>query len=383
MNAHHPDERPAEPVNGELVSKAYDGELVREEEPTAVTARRRVIDCTARIMDTARESQRLARLRSVVAYRLRKAPRDVARLVWFALRGHGRWIAKGWTWLTHGDLRVDARAARLVGDPEVRRAAQEAIRTDARAHWAKLGIVLRRGTITAAATAAVMALLALLELLFDRAAMPDWLDAIYAVRDGTASVLTAVAPWLPVVGTIGWLVAAVWEGRDRTPGAGWLTQPDRGDADSWVDERMISRALAHLGIAPLNAFFKDGGELIYLTPARKDGDGTFARVRLPLGVTADMVADRRPTLAANLGRSSLETWPTKADEDGVLDLWIADKGKLGGGAGDWPLLHEDADPEQLEQLYSELGIELHYAPEDRVVTAKTTPRVVSERGTVH
>lgn len=90
----------------------------------------------------------------------------------------------------------------------------------------------------------------------------------------------------------------------------------------------------------VHAFFKTGGELLYLTAARKDGDGTFARVRLPLGVTADMVADRRPTLAANLGRASLETWPTKADEDGVLDLWIADKGTLNGGAGDWPLLHD-------------------------------------------
>lgn len=45
-------------------------------------------------------------------------------------------------------------------------------------------------------------------------------------------------------------------------------------------------------------------------------------------------------LAANLGHSTLETWPTKADEDGVLDLWIADKGKLGGDAGNWPLLRE-------------------------------------------
>ncbi|MDQ3765361.1 MAG: hypothetical protein M3460_29020 [Actinomycetota bacterium] len=35
--------------------------------------------------------------------------------------------------------------------------------------------------------------------------------------------------------------------------------------------------LAHLGIASLTSFFKDGGELVYLIPARKDGDGTFAR----------------------------------------------------------------------------------------------------------
>ncbi|WP_211239345.1 FtsK/SpoIIIE domain-containing protein [Actinokineospora inagensis] len=107
-----------------------------------------------------------------------------------------------------------------------------------------------------------------------------------------------------------------------------------------MDERMISRALAHLGIAPLNRFFKGGGELIYTVPARKDGDGTFAQVRLPLGVTADMVAGQRGKLAANLGRSGLETWPTKGDEDGLLDLWVADKGALTGGAGRWPLIDD-------------------------------------------
>jgi S-DNA-T family DNA segregation ATPase FtsK/SpoIIIE len=103
---------------------------------------------------------------------------------------------------------------------------------------------------------------------------------------------------------------------------------------------MITAALAHLGIGPLNQFFKSGGQLTYTVPARVDGDGTYAQVKLPMGVTADMVAGQRAKLAANLGRSSLETWPTKGDEDGVLDLWVADKGKLAGGAGEWPLQHE-------------------------------------------
>jgi DNA segregation ATPase FtsK/SpoIIIE, S-DNA-T family len=260
--------------------------------------------------------------------------------VWFLLRGHGRWIAKGWTWVTHGDLRTDVRTARLAGDAQARRQAHDAIRADAKARWAKLGIAVRRMAISSAVALVVLVVLLLGEKVFDRAAMPDWLVTVYQVRDFLGAAVEVGGPWLLTLGPVGWAVAAVWEGRDRTPGAGWLTQPDRDDADSWVDERMISRALAHLGVAPLNSFFKDGGELVYLTPARKDGDGTFARVRLPLGVTADMVADRRATLAANLGRASLETWPTKADEDGVLDLWIADKGKLGGGAGDWPLLHD-------------------------------------------
>ena len=329
--------------SAELMPKVYDAELVSDNDIrsgdrwSGPVLRRVAVECTGYVV---RESERVARLRSVAVYRARKAPRDLARLVWFLLRGHGRWIAKGWTWATHGDLRADVRAARLGGDAQARREAQEAIRADARARWAKLGIAVRRTAISSAVALVVLVMLLLAEKVFDRAAMPDWLVTVYQVRDFLGAAVEVGGPWLLTLGPVGWAVAAVWEGRDRTPGAGWLTQPDRDDADSWVDERMISRALAHLGVAPLTSFFKDGGELAYLTPARKDGDGTFARVRLPLGVTADMVADRRATLAANLGRASLETWPTKADEDGVLDLWIADKGKLGGGAGDWPLLHD-------------------------------------------
>jgi S-DNA-T family DNA segregation ATPase FtsK/SpoIIIE len=149
-----------------------------------------------------------------------------------------------------------------------------------------------------------------------------------------------VLTWILKAVPIGWLVAAVWEGRDRNPGAGWLVRPSRDDADSWIDERMISQSLAHLGIPPLDRFFKAGGELVYTVPARVDGDGTYAQIRLPMGVTADMVAAKRTTLAANLGRATLETWPTQGEEAGILELWIADKGKLGGGAGPWPLLHE-------------------------------------------
>jgi DNA segregation ATPase FtsK/SpoIIIE, S-DNA-T family len=61
-----------------------------------------------------------------------------------------------------------------------------------------------------------------------------------------------------------------------------------------------------------------------------------------MGVTAEMVAAKRKTLAANLGRAALETWPTQGEEAGLLDLWIADRGRLGAGAGPWPLLHEGA-----------------------------------------
>ena len=276
--------------------------------------------------------------RSVLAYRMRKAPRDLVRLMWFALRGHARWIHKAWTFFTYGDLRTDVRAARLVGDAEARRAAQEMIRADSRARWARFGMVVDHIGKGAAVAGTAALVLWFIDSMLSRDQMWSWLASLYEVLATLWALATIAGPVVTTLAAVGWLGAAVYEGRDRTPGAGFLVRPDRDDADSWVDERMISQALAHLGIAPLDKFFKDGGLLVYTVPARVDGNGTYAQVRLPLGVTADMVADRRARLAANLGRAKLETWPTEGAEAGQLDLWVADKGKLAQGAGPWPLL---------------------------------------------
>lgn len=285
-------------------------------------------------------SERALRLRSVLAYRARQAPRDVARLIWFALRGHGRWAVKAWTYFTYADLRADARTARASGDPEARRRAQELLRADSRARWARIGTVVERAGIAAWVLGAIAGVLWLASSVMTRDQMWPWFASIYSILDTIRTVITTTTPVVTALAIAGWLVAAAFEGRDRTPGAGWLIRPHRDDTDSWVDERMISQALAHLGIGPMDRFFKNGGELIYTVPARVDGNGTYAQVRLPMGVTADMVADRRDRLAANLGRAKLETWPTEGSEAGQLDLWIADKGALGRGAGRWPLLDD-------------------------------------------
>ncbi|GAA1195389.1 zonular occludens toxin domain-containing protein [Pseudonocardia alaniniphila] len=282
----------------------------------------------------------MTRLRTILAYRLCKAPWDVVRLVWFAVRGHGRWLGKAWTFFTYGDLRADARSARLSGDPAERRTAQELIHADSRARWARLAMFVENVGRAAVFGGGLALVLWLADSVMARADMWPWLAGLYEAIDTIAAFAVASAPFVALAAALVWLAASVWEGRDRSPGAGFLIRPDRDDADSWVDERMISRALAHLGIAPLDRFVGGGGELVYSVPARKDGDGTFAQVRLPLGVTADMVADRRDRLAANLGRAKLETWPTEGAEAGLLDLWVADKGKLGKGAGAWPLLHD-------------------------------------------
>jgi DNA segregation ATPase FtsK/SpoIIIE, S-DNA-T family len=227
-------------------------------------------------------SDSAVRARSLAAYRIRQASRDLGRLSWFAIRGHARWIGKAWTFVTYGDLRADARAARTVGDPEARRTAQELIRADARARWAKLGLFLHRVAIATAITSALVLVLWMIDSSMTREEMWPWLAGLYSAIDTGWSVLMTVVPILLALAPVGWIVAAVYEGRDKTPGAGWLVRPDRDDADSWIDERMISQALAHLGIAPLDRFFKNGGELVYTIPARLDGNGSRSATILQL-----------------------------------------------------------------------------------------------------
>jgi hypothetical protein len=66
----------------------------------------------ARVVVAAWRAEHVVRVRSVLGYRVRKAPVDGLRLAWFVIRGHSRWIGKAWTFFTYADLRADARAAR-------------------------------------------------------------------------------------------------------------------------------------------------------------------------------------------------------------------------------------------------------------------------------
>jgi DNA segregation ATPase FtsK/SpoIIIE, S-DNA-T family len=65
-------------------------------------------------------------------------------------------------------------------------------------------------------------------------------------------------------------------------------------------------------------FLSEGGELRNTVPLRLDGESTYAQIRLPLGVTTEMVTTQRQTLAANFDRAALETWPARGRQAGIL-----------------------------------------------------------------
>jgi DNA segregation ATPase FtsK/SpoIIIE, S-DNA-T family len=128
-------------------------------------------------------------------------------------------------------------------------------------------------------------------------------------------------------------VAALWHAGRRhalSAGGGGLV----------VTADAIVLALQNLpGIPDLKKAFKDGWRPTFTLPPVKDKRGYEAEFSLPLGVTAEMIADRRPVLARNLHRDEIETWPS-AGPPGYARLWVADRGAIGKAAPEYPLLHE-------------------------------------------
>ncbi|QRV58849.1 cell division protein FtsK [Streptomyces californicus] len=143
--------------------------------------------------------------------------------------------------------------------------------------------------------------------------------------------LLAIGPWLAL--------AAVWAvGRHQQAAPAWaMPATDTENRDVVPDEGAILDALRHLGIPKLNAAFKDGWQPRWVAPTTRLGNGWHSRLQLPMGVTVEMVTDKKTVLAHNLMRKPVEVWPTEA-EASVLDLWVADQGSLSGKVPDWPLL---------------------------------------------
>ena len=169
-------------------------------------------------------------------------------------------------------------------------------------------------------------------------------------------------PWVTVahlvllateIASVAWLVASIAVplatlaalhhlGRhagDLAPRWAVAAKPDDPDAGLVVTADTIVLALQNIPVPELKRAFKDGWRPSFTLLPVRDGRGYEAEFSLPLGVTAEMIADRRPVLARNLHREEIETWPS-AGAPGHGRLWVADRGSIGKAAPEYPLLHE-------------------------------------------
>lgn len=171
------------------------------------------------------------------------------------------------------------------------------------------------------------------------------LAPIRAVTDAIAWLVWLISvAWTPALLLAPWVGLVIfWHvGRSRGAVPAWVAPPGSpSHVDVIVTPGGIATALAHLGIPALNAAVKNGWQVEFSTPpVRISGRGYQAVFSLPMGVTPDMVANKRDVLARNLSRAPLEVWPAAAEAAGQVDLWVADQGSTGKPAPPYPLLHE-------------------------------------------
>ena len=168
----------------------------------------------------------------------------------------------------------------------------------------------------------------------------EWVALAFSVSYGP---FLLAAPWIvrwpycggsaaatPTPRMTGWTVAGKQDGDDA------------GHRGHRRHDRPGAAAPADPGAA---AGVQERLEPAFHTLPVRDGRGYCAVFSLPLGVTAEMIADARAVLARNVHRDEVEVWPSDAAKAGTgpagtVAVWIADPGVLGKPAPEYPLLHE-------------------------------------------
>ncbi|GAA3068488.1 hypothetical protein GCM10010464_35880 [Pseudonocardia yunnanensis] len=260
-------------------------------------------------------------------------------------QGFESWGKRAWDGSTMGTYRRAIRAAEAAGD---RQALAEWLDRKERAGLMRhkrlmdapklaFGIVKAVG----GALIGLVGLVLVLAIVAQLSGVGSFLGVLAGVLALIGFIAAAIAfLWTPLLAALPALivVAAYREGKRRGKAPAWAATSSDADVDVTIDETTIAAALAALRIPQITDYLKAGTPLQFLTPARVDGRGTHAVIRLPIGVPAEKIAKRRLDLATGLHRQAKEVWPTTGSEAGILDLWVADKGALAEGAGRYPLL---------------------------------------------
>jgi DNA segregation ATPase FtsK/SpoIIIE, S-DNA-T family len=313
---------------GEIIPAVIDAEIVKS--PTTSAARRRVVH----LVTTLRESE--------------DRPAQVARQTIGAAvlvaAGFTSWATRAYDGASMGVYRRQIRAAEVAGDREL---LADWVDRHERAAQARHKVLMDLPALALGLAKAIIGMLAglvvlvvVLGVFVQLSGAGQFINIVLGVLDVMRWIFTAVSlAWTPLLMAAPLLlVLAAWrEGKRRGSAPTWLTTTS-ADADVTIDETTIARALDALRIPQISGYLKTGSALQFLTPARVDGRGTHAVIRLPIGVPAEKIAKRRLDLATGLHRQAKEVWPTTGGEAGILDLWIADKGALAEGAGPYPLI---------------------------------------------
>jgi S-DNA-T family DNA segregation ATPase FtsK/SpoIIIE len=204
------------------------------------------------------------------------------------------------------------------------------VRAAAVAFLGAIGFLLGLGAVLAIAHRDTAWLLTPAQKVVDGIAWAVWLLGV---------IWPATVTALPVL-----LLAGLWQvGRRHGSVPRWAAPAGGGREHPTVivTPGGIAAALAHLGIPAMNRAIKDGWQVEFATPpVRVNGRGYQTTFSLPMGVTPEMIADKRDVLARNLVRAPLEVWPSAAERAGYVDLWVADQGATERSAPPYPLLYQ-------------------------------------------
>ncbi|PRW63030.1 FtsK/SpoIIIE domain-containing protein, partial [Actinopolyspora mortivallis] len=283
--------------------------------------------------------------------------RVTARHGSYATVGTWELARRGWARLTFGDLNEAIRAARAAGDLGQVAELEARKQASADARMARVKTLLQAASKTPKVLGMFSAgLLALLTVAGMVAQIRPGGTTFTGVWAGFGDALATGADWALWAGTmLPWLALA---GLGVIGVAGYALGRSTGRAPQWaqsgaaapsqavvIDETTIAQALGTLGIKAINDHLKQGLPLQYTAmPHRttnEDGEkdvGITAQVRLPGGTAASEVIKQSTKLAAALARASVEVWPSVGEDEGLLNLWIADRGSLDGNAPSWPWL---------------------------------------------
>lgn len=328
----------------EPAGEVVDAELLSPADEAELDARRRAA------LIAVRQAAQVARVvrHGATHPRTKTVARVSARTLVTIAQGQASWGKRALDAVTYAHVREQIRAARVAGDREALAEWTDRLTELKKARGERLRNL--PATLFAAFKALCVAVIVLAGLLVvagiafqftgTGGGWDGWWDLLGHIA-GVVGVLAAIAIRIALWGAAPVFVLAAWrEGRRHGQAPRWLATAAEADADVMIDESTIAAALAALRIPQIRDYLKAGAPLQYITPARRDGRGTHAVIRLPSGVPAEKIARRRADLATGLHRLSKEVWPTTGNEAGILDLWVADKGALAEGAGAYPLLED-------------------------------------------